>query len=394
VGSSHHERSSDATNHDSLPLIPILFLCRQLGPGGAENQLLELVKGLDKGLFTPTIVTFYDGGELYRGATEIGGVKVVSLGKRGRWDLPVFAAKLIDICRRERPALIHGYLSVANELALLAGRIVGAKTIWGIRASTVAFKHYDWVHSTAFRAGALLSSFPDRIIVNSKEGRRHHIACGYDAHRMVVIQNGIDTHNFRPDVDARCRQRRAWQVHDNAVLIGIVGRMDPMKDHGTFFEAAALIAQRVPSSRFVCVGKGMDSGNLRLKALAADPRIATKVIWAGFRDDMAEVYSAMDVLVSSSMGEGFSSAIGEAMSCGVLCAVTNVGDSALIVGPTGIVVPPSCPGDLADAVQQIIALGINDRETRSAAARARIEERFGITRLVAETQQVFLELTA
>ncbi len=376
-------------------MVRVLFVCRQLRAGGAERQLLELAGGLDKRVFAPTIVTSYDGGELHRAAAQIPGVKLLSLGKRGRWDVPRFLARFAKLCLAERPNIVHGYLSIANELALIAGRITGAKTVWGIRASNMDLREYDWAIQSAFRIGAVLSRFPDRIVINSEAGRRHYIAAGYESSRMVVIHNGIDAERFRPDTELRSRMRRHWNVDDDTPVIGIVARMDPMKDHRTFLQAAAIVARRDASCRFVCVGGGPMPLREELMVLAADLGIKERVIWTGFRDDMADVYNAFDIAVSSSAwGEGFSNAIGEAMSCGVPCAVTDVGDSATIVGETGLAVPPSHPQALAEAVQQLLALGETERRRQSAAARERITQHFSVAHLVAKTQRVFLELTA
>jgi glycosyltransferase involved in cell wall biosynthesis len=112
--------------------------------------------------------------------------------------------------------------------------------------------------------------------------------------------------------------------------------------------------------------------------------ISDKVIWAGALSDMPAVYSALDLLVSSSFSEGFPNVIGEAMACGVPCVVTDTGDSALIVGETGCVVEPRNPSALAGA---IISLMEKDPQERGRRARARILENFSVERMTAETER-------
>jgi len=136
------------------------------------------------------------------------------------------------------------------------------------------------------------------------------------------------------------------------------------------------------------VGDGPDSYKSKLRALAEELRLTEKLIWAGFRDDLAAVYNALDLLTSSSYGEGFPNVVAEAMACGIPCVVTDVGDSACIVGDTGLVVPPKDPEALSNGWKEILALSQLDREARGKASRARIVEEFSVNQLVERTQTV------
>jgi glycosyltransferase involved in cell wall biosynthesis len=106
------------------------------------------------------------------------------------------------------------------------------------------------------------------------------------------------------------------------------------------------------------------------------------LIWAGPRHDMPAVYNALDMITSSSYGEGFSNVIGEAMACGVPCVVTDVGDSARIVGGTGIVVPPGDPEALAVAWRGLLKLPEEQRVMLTQAACERIKRNFSVHHLV------------
>jgi glycosyltransferase involved in cell wall biosynthesis len=296
--------------------------------------------------------------------------------------------------REVRPDIVYGYMGVANELGLLVGKMWGAKVVWGLRSSDVDFSRYDWAAGWSFRAGAWLSRFPDLIIVNSWAGQRHHLAHGYVGDHMVVIPNGIDTERYRPDREAGRRVRTEWGVTEAEILIGLVGRLDPMKDHPTFLGAAVLLAQARPDVRFVCVGDGPTPYKRELAALGETLGLAGRLIWAGPRNDMAAIYNAFDIVVSSSYGEGLPNVSGEAMACGVPCVVTNVGDSALIVGETGVVVPPRDPAALARTCQQLLSPAPRERQALGAGARARIELEFSVSRLVARTEAALGSLLA
>jgi glycosyltransferase involved in cell wall biosynthesis len=364
----------------------IFFLIRSLHPGGAERQLIELAKGLDKARFHVTVATFYDGGELDAEIEGIAGITSLSLGKRGRWDVVPFMWRLWRAVLDAQPDILHGYMGVANELCLLLGKLLGRRVVWGLRASNMDFSRYDRMSSWVFKVGAWLSRFPDLIIVNSEAGRAHHMTHGYCGAHMIVIPNGIDTKRYFPDPHAGRCVRAEWGVADDETLIGLVGRLDPMKDHPTFLRAAGLLVQERADVRFVCVGDGSGLYQGELLALSQSLGLGRQLIWAGLRHDMPAVYNALDILTSSSYGEGFSNVIGEAMACGVPCVVTDVGDSARIVGETGMVVPPGDPEALAVAWRGLLKLPEDQRVMLTRAACERIKRNFRVSYLINKTE--------
>ncbi len=373
---------------DVRKMARILFLIRSLDVGGAERQLLSLVRGLAKRRFESTVATFYPGGRLEREIPSIEGVTLVSLGKRGRWDLGGFLVRLVREVRGKRPDLLHGYMAIANELCLLVGRALGIKVVWGLRASNIDYFRYDWIQGWSFRFAALLSRFPDLIIVNSRAGREHCIAKGYSGERMVVIPNGIDTEVFRPDAGARARVRAEWGIPEGEPIVGMAARLDPIKDHSTFLAAAARVLADLPQAKFVCVGDGPESYREKLPLLESSLGLEGRVVWTGQRSDMPAVFNAFDVACCSSLSEGHPNVVGEAMACGVPCVVTDVGDSAWIVGGTGGVVPP---GDAVGMAHEIVRLIRDPRRGEiGQAARSRIETEFSMDILVGVTERVLL----
>ncbi len=365
-------------------MIDIFFLVRSLENGGAEQQLIQLIRRLDKRRFRTTVATFYDGGTLRPQLEGVEGVRLTSLGKKRRWDVLPFLVRLWRTLRCSRPHIVHGYMGVANELALVTGRLAGRRVVWGLRASYVEFSRFDWAASWSFRIAARLSRLADLIIVNSWAGLDHHVRKGYSRARMVVIPNGIDTALFRPCREMGTAVRAEWGVVPQVEMVGLVGRLDPMKDHPNFLRAAAALVKTRRSARFVSVGGGAAPYREELVRLSRDLGLGESFIWAGPRSDMSEIYNALDVLVLSSSGEGFPNVVGEAMACGVPCVVTDVGDAARIVGDTGIVVPARDPEALARAIEAM--LEDPDRASRGRAARRRIEEQFSAERLVAATE--------
>jgi len=374
-------------------MIRILFLTRRFEYGGAERQLIALAKGLDKARFAVTIVPFYQGGELFEEAERIPNAQVIPLRKKGRWDLFSFLWSLWQVVVRSNPHIIYGYMGVANLVSLLMGKLSGSKVVWSVRASNMDLDRYDWLTGLAFRLERPLSRFAHLIIVNSVEGKRYHVTHGFPDEKMVVIPNGIDTWQFRPDPMLREKVRAEWSVSEKETLIGLPARLDPMKDHPTFLQAAALLSRERPDVRFVCVGEGNASYRLKLQALSKELRLTDRLIWTGFRADMHAVYNALDVACSSSSyGEGFSNVIGEAMACGVPCVVTDVGDSRWIVGETGLVVPPLDLIALCSAWRKMLGAGVVTRTEWGYKARERVIHHFSLERLIAETHKVLTSI--
>ncbi len=377
-------------------MIRILFLIRSLVQHGAERQLTELVKGLDKTRFSVTVVTFYDGGAL-RGEIEgIEGVRVLSLHKKSRWDLLAFL-RLIPVMREVRPHIVHGYMGIANELCLLAGKVFGAKVVWGLRRSNSPFdldrRRRTWTDVWIEPLTARLSRFADLIIANSQAGKQYHISNGYHAARMMVIPNGVDTGRFRPDRPAGQGMRREWGIGPNEKLIGLVGRFDAQKDHPTFLRAAALLSRTREDVRFVCVGDGPADIAAQLQGLAGELGLEGRLVWAGAVSTMPAAYNALDILVSASAyGEGSSNVIGEAMACGVPCVVTDVGDSAIIVGDRARVVPVSDPEALAAACLRVLDLSPDQMAGLREASRARIACAYSVRHLVSTTESTLRRL--
>ncbi|MBW2173531.1 MAG: glycosyltransferase, partial [Deltaproteobacteria bacterium] len=164
-----------------------------------------------------------------------------------------------------------------------------------------------------------------------------------------------------------------------------------MKDHSNFLKAASLLLQERRDVAFVLAGKGVEWTNHRLAAEIPND-FGSHFCLLGERNDMESIAAALDIATSASYGEGFSNTIGEAMACGLPCVVTDVGDSAAIVGNTGRVVPAKDPKALAMAWKELIDLGEDGRRNLGAAARKRIEEHFELSRAVEEYEGLYTSL--
>jgi glycosyltransferase involved in cell wall biosynthesis len=364
----------------------VVFLTRELDYGGAQRQLVALAKGLHARGHRVVVALFYSGGPLEQELLDAG-VRIRPLQKRGRWDVLPFLLRLAQIMREERPDILHSYLTDLVTVALKPW-LPSTKIVWGIRFSSIDLSQYDLVTRVSCKLTFRLSRFADAVIANSRAGRDYHVAQGYSRAKVVVIPNGIDTQRFHPDPEARHRVRSEWGIQDHEQVIGIVGRLVPEKDYPTFLQSARLLAQERKHLRFVCVGEGPVEYRDVLHQLTRTLKLTEHVIWSDGRSDMSAVYNGLDLLVSSSTTEGFSNVVAEAMACGVTCVVTNVGDSAWLVGNIGEVIPPCDPVALAYALEKLL----DRRPHTPAQIRRRIVEQFSFEKLVTDTEHVLLTL--
>lgn len=367
---------------------PVVFLIGSLGRGGAERQLVALARGMQfRG--RPAIVATMHGGGVLTDELVDAGIEVRVLEKPVDLDVPGFGPDLVRLVRRVRPSVLYTFMPSANVLgALVKPFLGGARVVWGVRSSDMHVHDYGHVANATFWLSRRVARFADSIIANSRAGRDHHQQAGYPADKLVVIENGIDTDRFRPRESLRSAVRAAWGIEPESVLVGLVARLDPMKDHETFLRAAAQVVRGDHGARFVCVGAGSPPEQERLRRLAAASGLTEgDLVWAGPRDDMSAVYEALDVLcLSSAFGEGFPNVVGEAMASGVPCVVTDVGDAARLVGDTGIAIPARSPALLAGALTEMVErVRSGAGSSVASAARERIVRCFSVDRMIART---------
>ncbi|MGF1610072.1 MAG: glycosyltransferase [Kiloniellales bacterium] len=377
--------------------IRVVYLIRSLEAAGAERQLVELVRGLDRHAYTPTVLTYYPDGAL---ETELkaADASLVCLDKGGRWDNLSFLRRLRATLRQLDPQILHSYMTTANLFALAArGAAPRARLVWSLRASAMDHRRYGprlgFPLALTERIELALCRRPAIILPNSQAGQAHLLGRGVPADKVTVIENGIDCARFRPRPEARARIRAEWGLAPDVPLVGLAARLDPMKGHAVFLEAAALALRQRPALRFVFIGEERQPLANELKRQAETLDLGERLIWAGARRDMPEALNALDVQVSASLfGEGFSNAVGEAMATGVPCVVTDVGDSARIVGEEGVVVPPGDARALAEGWDRILALPPRARQALGERCRARILEHFSLERMVARTSALYRNL--
>lgn len=380
--------------------ISILFVIPSFGAGGAERQLSELLKHLDPHKFEIHVAVFYDrgyydNGELWDEVENLNWIKLHSLHKRIGF-LGYFSVmlKLENLIRYIRPKVIHGYLG-ANLPVLFLGLLNNIPVVWGIRRTSANLSMMDKVSKTLLGVTAFLSRFTSLLIFNSEAGCSNYTnKLGFKSKKIKVISNGIDLSKFFPDFASGSKMRSGWGVTPETNLIGIVGRLHPVKDHTTFLLTCSNLVRNsgIENLKFVIVGDGDANYVAFLKSLTNSLGLDSYVIWTGSRNDLLGVYNALDVLILTSVDEGFPNVIGEAMACAVPCVSTRVGDVERIIGHTGFVVDIKDNNGLETAVRKILNESYDQKLMRKMLSRSRIYSKYSTQILIQNTERVLLDI--
>lgn len=377
-------------------MIKVMHVITTLGPGGAENMLCGIASGMDSTKFQNEVVSLTGILDL-AGRMQALGVPVRALHMKVALPNPLLVVRLAQWMRQSKPDVIQTWMYHANLAGTLAARLAGGlPVVWGIHHSTLdprVDKHRTVLIN---RACAFLSrKFPARIVCCSEASLRIHKSLAYAAEKLEVIPNGFDLERVKPDPAARLSVREELGLPPETLLIGMPARFHPQKDHRNFVQAAAYLRREVPNVHFLVCGLGVTWQNSKLAEWIDEAGIRDSCHLLGMRQDMARLFAAMDIATTASVsGEAFPIVIGEAMACEIPCVVTDVGDSALIVGDTGKVVAPGDPVALAEAWQDLIEAGPNVRRRLGTAARHRVEQNFALPAIVKRYQAVYEKLAS
>lgn len=375
-------------------MMKIVFITTDLDTGGAEMMLYQLLSRINRERFSPIVISLLDYGTLGERITALG-IPVYTLEMKQGIPNARNIWRLIKLIRQIKPDLIQGWMYHGNMAAQLArlSLLYQAPVLWSIHYSPDLLSLEKRLTALIIKSGAYLSRFSASNIFVSQTSRQKHEKLGYRSQHNCVIPNGFDTSVLVPSQTAKSEIRFELSLPEDSILIGVMGRYHPMKDHNNFLQAAALISQKYDNIYFLLAGTGIDKDNKNLVDLIQDIQLVKQTKLLGERGDIPRLAAALDIAtLPSAYGEAFPLVVGEAMSCGVPCVVTDVGDSALIVGDTGRVVAPQNPEALAQAWQELIEIKTEDREALKKAARARIQKLFSLDYIVSEYEKLYASL--
>jgi glycosyltransferase involved in cell wall biosynthesis len=368
--------------------IRVAFCLDNLGIGGTELNAVRTAEQIDSRRIDLRLVTLQASGPL-RARFEAAGVPVVPFPIDGLLGASAIreGRRLARYLRESKIDIVHCHDIYTNVFVAPLARIAGVPAVICSRRwwQSLPDAKYRIANHLAYRTST-------RVLANSPAVARSLRDDGISDSRVVTVSNFVDEKAFAPVSSAdRASMRRALEIPHDALVIGCVARLVPIKDHATLLEAIASLVPRHPSLRLALIGDGPCRGDLETQA--ARLGIRTQVIFAGLVHGDVNMHAMFDISVLPSISEGFPNSVVEAMAAGCPVVATDVGGipDAVIDGETGYLVPSRSPARLAGA----IALLVEDAELRERmglAGKARARERFHVSSVVPGLEALYREL--
>jgi glycosyltransferase involved in cell wall biosynthesis len=380
--------------------IKILRIIARLNIGGPAIHVVLLTAGLNRTRFESLLVSGSENpGEgsmldyaLSHGVQPLIIPEIVGEFSLGPRELKALAS-LYHLIRRERPHIVHTHTAKAGFVGRLAARLARVPVIVHTFHGHVLQGYYNSLKTHLLRDMERgLSRLTDRIIAVSEQVKGDLVTYGVAASdKIQVITLGLELDPFLNGAASRGAFRRELRLNGGQQLVGIVGRLFPIKNHHLFLDAAALVVKQEPASRFVIVGDGVLRTDIERHA--HNLGIADRVIFTGWRRDLPCIYADLDALAVTSNNEGTPVSAIEAMATGCPVVATRVGGLPDLIreGETGYLVPPGDAPALAAALLRL--LRESDLAKRiGETARTIIRERFAAQRLFTDMEQLYLGL--
>lgn len=360
----------------------ILHIITNLATGGAELMLERLVLHQSReGRYLHKVISLRTLGQVGP-RLRAAGIDVEEMGMTSPIGFASGFVRLVRRIRQVRPDVIQTWMYHADLIGGLAARLAGhRRIIWGIRIMDVSAalgvsRSLIWSRWISARLSRIV---PQRIVYVAESARKVHEPFGYSAEKSVVIPNGYVMPALGHVAEARRRMRAELGLGEGAILIGSAGRFSPQKGYRGFVEAAAVTARRFPNAQFLIFGRDITWENEELAGWIAEAGLRDRFHLLGERRNVIDWLAALDVFALFSLGEGFPNIVAEAMSAAVPCIVTDVGDAALLVGDSGMVIRSQDLKGLTDGLESLIAAGESERRRLGEAARLRVETLFSLS---------------
>ncbi|MEQ8656370.1 MAG: glycosyltransferase [Hyphomicrobiales bacterium] len=344
----------------------VLHVISGLGTGGAETYLSMLSADLSRRGIDQHVFSLSGGGPIVERFERC--AISLTLADLRRDPLRAVSA-LLRRTKEFNPDVIQGWMYHGDIAATLAHKMAAPKNcklFWGIRCSDMDLAKYSRQLRLTVQACIAASGLPDLVIANSEAGKIAHLSRGYRPKNWAVIHNGVDLERFQPDIELRRQVREELRVEHDTPVAFHVARLDPMKGHSVLIDAFQKLRKREGDNLQVfLVGQGTEQLTLPRGMYAL-----------GRRNDIARLLTGGDIIVSSSLSEGFPNAIAEGMACGLSPVASDVGDTGLLLKGVSI---PNPPGD-ADALANALLTSVKNVKERGyvpdVAARSAMENNF------------------
>lgn len=359
----------------------VVHIITGLGSGGAENMLYKLLKYSDRDKFYHEVISLMNEG-VYGIKIKEMGIKVHCLNLNQK---KIFSSliKAKNICKGID--IVDTWLYHADTFGFIVAKILlRKKLIWNIRHSNLDKDVNKSRTLKIVKLNSFLSKHVDCITYNSNKALDNHLRIGYADRNSVVIPNGFELDEFKFNLEDRIKTRKELDIREEEKVIITVGRWNIQKDYYTLLKALNKLKKCNSKFKMIMVGTKLDYSNDELLSLIDRYKLNDNMILLGRRNDIPSLLSAADIYISSSLGESFSNAIGEAMACELHCVVTNVGDSKLMVGDTGKVVEAK---DYVNMSKGLLNYINSSNLNRNGNARHRVIENYEIKEIAKKSEE-------
>lgn len=380
--------------------IKILRIIARLNVGGPAIHTVLLTAGLGRDRFESLLVSGIVGeaeGDMSYFASKYGIEPIVisELCREISWkDDLITLYKLFRLIKSEKPDIVHTHTAKAGTIGRLAAILAGAPYVVHTFHGHVLHSYFGQLKtSILIWIERVLARFTDKIVVISP--LQYHELCHQikiaPSNRFSIIPLGFDLGQFLNAETHSGKLRKELSISEDILLVGIVGRLTPVKNHELFLRSAAQVLQSVANSRFVIVGDG--ELKHELEKLAENLGIQDKVIFLGWRDDMPVIYADLDVVVLTSLNEGTPVTLIEALASARPVVATAVGGAPDIVldGQTGILAPSGDADGLAVAITDLLQYP-DKRQEFGERGREFVREKYTKERLCTDMEKLYGEL--
>jgi len=326
--------------------IKIFYLIETTGPGGAETVLLQLASNLSYP-FEPLVGITGKG--WVANQLKKKGIPFVILNTGGSYDLKLLRS-IINIVRKYNVHIIHAHLFSIGFYAALAGSLLKIPVIVTLHGVVDVDSSPNNIDFKAKFKIFILNKLAKKIVVVSYFLKSYYEKLGFKKHKLQVIYNGINLNKFYPKPDKSYKYKLGFSNND--ILIGAIGNIRKSKGYHYYIQAAALIVKHIPQAKFLLVGEGEDKIEKELHQLVKKLNLNNNFFFLGYRNDIPQILSALDVFVLPSVSEGFSISTIEAMAMKVPVIATKSGGPEEIIenGKSGILIAPGSVRFLAKAI--------------------------------------------
>jgi len=366
-----------------------------LNVGGAEMMLKRLIASHNRSSeYSHRVISLTGLGKVGE-ELQATGVLVRALGIRNGLDVFQAFSRLRSQLAEDKPDIVQTWMYHADLLGGLAARSLGIRHIlWGVRTTEIRAGGSKVTRIIRKVCAYLSPHVPSMIVCAANAARQVHEAVGYASSKMLVIPNGFDVEKLVATPEQVSAVRREGGLTAEQRVIGSVGRFNAVKDQRNFVLAAGILARRYRDLRFMMVGRDLDQHNVQLMQWITDTGKPECFVLLGERSDVSACLAAMDIFCLHSRTEGFPNVVGEAMVMGRPCVVTDVGDAALLVADTGVVVPKEDARALAEGIESLLSRPTAELHCLGQRARQRIHTHFTMDRTRQQFEQVYQQLLA